>query len=272
MILKKFRHIGFLGKLVMICLFALFVTSCKKDPVKKDTASGFKNFIPQKGYTYTYKFTGDELENATLVKTVTGSKDSLGTKVYELQSTFTYEGEDLHFKNKIYDLGGFTISTFYQFSEWDKFVKLLTTSVEEGGGQVLENKVTGVPYNLSISNTPIVGSDLKFTGGPTQFYFKASVGTDNNAIIETKQTITRHDGKATRKETIETPAGKFKCTVWIYNIDSKIENYLNGNLTNTTITTDKIAVWTAPGIGDVLTITEGSDGGLSELTLFKISK
>ena len=281
LIMKTFkkRTVQLAFKIAFSALMAVcVVTSCKKssdikDDDELDTLGGFNNYIPKLGFIYAYKHTSANGEVATIYRSNQGIKDSIGIKVSDIRSTFVYKGQELHMRNKMYNLGGFTITTAYNVDEWDRYVKTLKQNIESSGGVVLENTITGIPFNLLMDNNPKVGSDLTFTGGPTRFHFKAIVGTGDQAMeVETKQTITRHNGKAIKQETLNLSFGKFDCTVWQYQVDNKVETYMGGNLVNVLNTTDKIQTWTKPGFGEIQTVAENSKTGISVTELISIGK
>ncbi|MFD0793998.1 hypothetical protein ACFQZX_10235 [Mucilaginibacter litoreus] len=278
---KKLSGKSISGILFFVLLAFTLFSSCKKsadikkDDDKPDTLGGYytDNYIPKEGYIYAYKFTAEDGSAHTIYKGNLGSKDSAGMKVSEIMTTMSFNGEELHLKNKMYDRNGTTITTVYAAQEWARYLNMMRKNVEESGGQILQTSLTGMPFNMIMENQPKVGSSLKFTGGPTKFYLKAVMGTGSNALLyESRQTITRYNGTAVRQETVEIPSGKYDCTVWKYDVDNRIDTYINGNLANTLTSTDKLTVWTKPGLGEVLSIQENTKSGTSTTELITISR
>jgi hypothetical protein len=273
-IMKKrtFTSTAVIGILLILAILA--ATSCKKnlDDTKEEDETDTLNYIPRQGINYHYKFKSTDGQEFPFYKKLSGQKDSLGTKLFEVTTFLSFYGQQLTLKQKMFNKDFFTTTAVYRIEEWDRYISMLRQSLEQSGGALLEIKMTGIPFYMLMPNDARPADKVTFTGALQQsLYIKARSGSGQNAFItETTQTIKRHDGVAVKSEKITVAAGTFECMRWQYAVDNKVETKINGQVMNVLETSDNITLWTKAGIGELKVVTVNSKSGQSSSELTRI--
>lgn len=277
----KLKEFSAAGPIALVSLLMIFLAglsgSCNVDKGRDtdkimDTLDSL-GFVPREGSSYHYMLKSSQGQEFPFYKRISGTKDSLGLKLYDVSTYMDFFGQQLIIKQKTFNKDNYTTHAFYQIAEWNRYAEQLKKGLEQSGGALLEMKVTRVPFYVPMENDAGVGSLLTFTGGPQQkLYIKARTGSGENSVItETSQSITRHDGAAVKAEKLVVPAGTFECVKWQHAVDNKITTHVNGQLLSIQQTNDFITTWTSHGIGEVKVVAVNSKSGTSTTELVRIS-
>ncbi len=242
-----------------LAVLALSFTACKDDdnPNPDGGSNGNeKAFIPTKDKVYRYKTTDSEGEGSTSVTKVTSVQDSAGLQVYKIREVLTQDGEDFDIDYKAYSHDGLTTNEL-------SYPPALIAMVNEMSqmAYIEDLSVTGFPQFQNLENKGTVNSQLTYKGDPIKLKMKLQipVGEDDivNAQLEAK--ITHKSGKATKQESVTTPAGTFDCTKWeyTYEVYTKMDTEIVPLEEKTVVYT--VSLWTSPGVGVVKTIEKSED-------------
>jgi hypothetical protein len=267
--IARHTRLAFLSLAISVLLFA----SCKddKDDVKPDDgnpATEDKAFLPKKDEVYTYRITDSDGTKSSSVMKVTNVKDSSGISVYNIENVIQEGNVFVTTRNRAFSKDGLT--TYEMF--YEDALNALYADTEEFA--VIEDvEMKGFPHKQILENKGTVGSSISFSKDPMEINLALLIPIDEDdsveAELETK--IAYLDGKATKQETITTPAGTFNCSKWEYKYEMSMK------LTSLFIPVEEreavftVELWTAPGVGIVKTV-ETSDGDVSTTELQKIAK
>ncbi|MCF2516373.1 hypothetical protein [Dyadobacter sp. CY351] len=256
-----------------LAIAALSFASCKddKDTIKPDDgnpATEDKAFLPNKDEVYTYRISESDGSKSSSTMKVVSVKDSSGISVYNIENEIKEGNVYVTTRNRAFSKDG--VTTYELF--YEDAINSLYANTEEFA-TIEKVTMKGFPQKQVMENKGTVGSNITFSKEPMEIGLELLIPIDENdsieADLETK--ITYLDGKATKQETITTPAGTFNCTKWEY----KYEMYLK--LSSLFIPVEEkefvynVELWTAPGIGIVKTV-ETSDDDVSTTELQKITK
>ena len=256
-----------------LAIAALSFASCKddKDNIKPDDgnpATEDKAFLPNKDEVYTYRISDSDGSKSSSTMKVVSVKDSSGISVYNIENEIKEGNVYVTTRNRAFSKDG--VTTYELF--YEDAINSLYANTEEFA-TIEKVTMKGFPQKQVMENKGTVGSNITFSKEPMEIGLELLIPIDENdsieADLETK--ITYLDGKATKQETITTPAGTFNCTKWEY----KYEMYLK--LSSLFIPVEEkefvynVELWTAPGIGIVKTV-ETSDDDVSTTELQKITK
>ncbi|MCE7069420.1 hypothetical protein LZG74_03855 [Dyadobacter sp. CY327] len=256
-----------------LAISALSFASCKDDkgnikPDDGNPATEDKAFLPNKDEVYTYRISDSDGSKSSSTMKVVSVKDSSGISVYNIENEIKEGNVYVTTRNRAFSKDG--VTTYELF--YEDAINSLYANTEEFA-TIEKVTMKGFPQKQVMENKGTVGSNITFSKEPMEIGLELLIPIDENdsieADLETK--ITYLDGKATKQETITTPAGTFNCTKWEY----KYEMYLK--LSSLFIPVEEkefvynVELWTAPGIGIVKTV-ETSDDDVSTTELQKITK
>lgn len=234
--------IRFLG---VILILILFQSCSKNDPKPIDNDEDVVGYIPRENKVYNYKLSNAAGQFATVATKVTKSKDTLDTRIVDILSTTT-SVNGLVFSDSIraYSSRGFTYNIMVGHRLYKDYVKYKPYP------RILEINLQGHPQVMVLDNQNIVNaSAMQFPGGRVQLY-KQEAGTET--YFETWDITKYFTGGIAALEEIETPAGKFKCSRWVYESeDSNITYNPKDDTFVETSTTNKTTLWLSHGVGIV---------------------
>lgn len=256
-----------------LAIAAVSLSSCKddKDNVKPDDGNPNtedKGFLPEKDQVYAYKISDSEGAESNSVMKVINVKDSSGIAVYNIENLMEEGNDIVKIHSRAFSKGGLTT---YELS-YPEGLSALNTYVREFA--VIEDyTLTGFPQRQILENKGTVGSTITFSKEPMNMKLDLLIPINEENSIEANLEckLTYLDGKVTKQEAINTPAGTFNCSKWEY----KYEMYtkLSGDDIPEEVSevVYTVELWTAPGVGIVKTI-ESSKTDITTTELQKITK
>ncbi|WP_157278699.1 hypothetical protein [Olivibacter sitiensis] len=247
--------------------------ACSKDDhpkVGEDTA----NFIPQVGKTYSYRQELEEGEHIVFTRSISGSKDSTGFKVYNLRTRMVYDDIAIEVNNGMYVNGSKTVQVQHQPEQWGYLLKLLERSFESQGMdvEIKSHTAQGFPVYSEWDNKQEEGALLRFIGPQKQSLSVSYEGTTAGQPVDLGLTVSmeQQNGRVVAVEEITVPAGKFKCSKYEYKVRNGLEIKVDGVSFGNTEEEATVQVWLAHGVGVVkeISVTNG-DVSTYELTEIK---
>ena len=211
------------------------------DPQNSDKAAGF---IPGGDRKYIYSVESDGGAGGTVTQRISGTRDSSGIIVYNLQSVIQAGGASITMTNNLFVIGGKTYTEIKVPDAWYQYVALFN---QMPNVRVTKAVVTGYPVYMAMDHTLKDGSKVIISGPLVQEQLIEYTSNGNPGSV--KQEIVQIAGTG-KVETIKVPAGSFVCNRFSYEVITKITTRV-GNIQETANGNEKITVWMAPGIGMV---------------------
>lgn len=256
-----------------LAIAAISLASCKddKDNIKPDDGNPTtedKGFLPNKDEVYTYRISDSDGSKSTSTMKVINVKDSSGISVYNIENEIQEGNVFVTTQTRAFSKGGVTT---YEMA-YEDAINALYTQVEDFA-EIGKVTLKGFPHKQIMENKGTAGSNITFSKEPMEINLALKIPIDEDDFMDAEMDtkITYIDGKATKQETITTPAGTFNCSKWEY------KYRMNMKLSSMYIPVEEeetlyqVELWTAPGIGIVKTV-ETADGEVSTTELQKISK
>ncbi|MDQ0105195.1 hypothetical protein J2T02_000278 [Chitinophaga terrae (ex Kim and Jung 2007)] len=204
----------------LIVALAGLLTACKKDKNKTDDPGGGNNkeesYIPENNKKYVYELTGGD-ETMNMTTWVAGSKDSAGLKVYYVATKAVSEDIEVTSNSSTFVTNGKTVYGMNIPEFWYKAIADLIAN----GYTVEESTMIGYPAYRLYENPMEVGRKLTFQGEAEQG-LRLKLKTEDGQTLELTQTVKYYGGEVKAVEDITVPAGKFKCTKFVNEYDTRI--------------------------------------------------
>jgi hypothetical protein len=232
---------------VAFLLMITIGTSCEQaaedfdDPQNSDNTSGF---IPGGNRKYIYSVETDGGAGGTVTQRVSGTRDSSGITVYNLQSVIQASGASMTLNNNLFVIGGKTYTEIKVPDAWYQNVALLN---QMPNVRVTKAVVSGYPAYMVMDHALKDGSKIAISGPPVQEQLIEYTSSGNPGSV--KQEIVHIAGTG-KVETIKVPAGSFVCSRFSYEVATTITTRV-GNIQETANGNEKVTVWMAQGIGMV---------------------
>jgi hypothetical protein len=270
---QEFKRMGGAKVLFAILLAGMSVVACNDtDPpvIPGGNDKPEENaIIPAKDQRYTYKINESDNTVSTAVTRVVAVKDSAGVPVFDIENAIRYEeAPPLVLKYRAFSKDGLTTNEISSAAGLNAIIEYIG-----GFANIKSSELSGLPQRQIFENKGTVGSKVTFSSAPVHQYMELEIPIEDGDPIsaEIDVTVTYHDGKVVKEESVTTPAGTFKCSKWEYTYD------LETKLTSEAFPEEKSGViytvhlWTARGIG-IVKSEEFSESDVTKTELQKIEK